>query len=134
MRRNEVEPFLLRSRQVLVATIEEDGRPQVTPVLAAYMDGHFRFTTPHETRKARNLERDPRVTLTVLGNNFWEWVSIDGKAELLRLPGSRELLRTVYERIAGKPHPDWEEYDAAMQEQDRVVVSIAVERVYPLTD
>ncbi len=43
-------------------------------------------------------------------------------------------MRTVYEQIAGKPHPDWEEYDAAMAEQQRVVVSVSVDRIYPLDD
>jgi len=40
----------------------------------------------------------------------------------------------VYERIAQKPHPDWEEYDEAMRREARVVVKITPERMYPLSD
>ena len=42
------------------------------------------------------------------------------------------LLRHVYERIRGAPHPNWDEFDAAMIRDGRVVLTITVDRIYPL--
>ena len=41
-------------------------------------------------------------------------------------------LRRVYEKIAGKPHPDWAEFGAAMRRDGRVVLAITIDRLYPL--
>ena len=38
--------------------------------------------------------------------------------------------RQVYRETAGKDHPDWEEFDQAMIDDQRVVVSIEPETVY----
>lgn len=134
VKRSEVEDFLANHGRVVVATLDLDGRSQMSLVVATYLEGHIMFTTPSGTRKARNLGRDPRVTALVLGDNFWEYLTIEGHATLDSLPQARDLMRTVYERIAGKPHPDWDEYDEAMRTEARVVVKITPERVYPLSD
>jgi PPOX class probable F420-dependent enzyme len=131
---SDVDEFLKTHGRVVVSTLDEDGRSQMSLVVATYMDGQIMFTTPSATRKARNASRDPRVTVLVLGDNFWEYVTVEGRASLTGLPESEELLRTVYERIAQKPHPDWGEYDEAMRLEDRVVFTITPERMYPLTD
>ena len=134
MKRSEVEGFLTNHGRVVVATLDADGRTQMSLVVATFMDGQIMFTTPSATRKARNLARDPRATVLVLGDNFWEYLTVEGNATLVGLPEAQSLLRTVYERIAQKPHPDWEEYDEAMRREARVVVKITPERMYPLSD
>src|SRR5947209_14910035 len=134
VKRSEVENFLTSHGRVVLATLDPDGRSQMSLVLAGYMDGQIMFTTPSGTRKARNLARDPRVTALALGDNFWEYLTIEGNATLDGLPEAQGLLRTVYEHIAGKPHPDWDEYDEAMRLEARVVVKITPERMYPLSD
>ncbi len=134
MNRSEVEGFLTTHGRVVVATLGPEGKSQMSLVLAAYMDDQIMFTTPSGTRKARNLARDPRVTVLVLGDNFWDYLTIEGNATLVGLPEAQGLLRTVYERISGKPHPDWDEYDEAMRRDDRVVVKIMPERMYPLSE
>jgi nitroimidazol reductase NimA-like FMN-containing flavoprotein (pyridoxamine 5'-phosphate oxidase superfamily) len=46
-----------------VATVLPDGRPHVVPVLAVWVDGVLHFCANPESRKARNLARDPRCTV-----------------------------------------------------------------------
>lgn len=53
-----------------LATIDADGRPHVTGVGALWVDGAFYFETGPRTRKARNIDRDPRVTLSVATDDF----------------------------------------------------------------
>jgi PPOX class probable F420-dependent enzyme len=134
MKHSEVEGFLQQHSHVVVSTLDENRRIQMSLVVATYLDGQLMFTTPSASRKARNAARDPRVTALVLGDTFWQYVTMEGSASLTRLPEAEELLRTVYERIAQKPHPDWAEYDDAMRREDRVVFRITPERMYPLTD
>ncbi len=134
MKRSEADRFVTTHGRIVVATLDTDGRTQMSLVVSTFFDGQIMFTTPSATRKARNLARDPRVTALVLGDNFWEYLTIEGNASLVGLPEARELLRTVYERIAKQPHPDWDEYDEAMRREQRVVVKITPERMYPLSE
>lgn len=134
MKRSEAEEFLQRHSHVVVSTLDKNGRIQMSLVVATYWDGQLMFTTPSSSRKARNAALDPHVTALVLGDSFWQYVTVEGTAALTRLPEAEGLLRTVYERIAQKPHPDWAEYDDAMRREDRVVFRITPERMYPLTD
>jgi nitroimidazol reductase NimA-like FMN-containing flavoprotein (pyridoxamine 5'-phosphate oxidase superfamily) len=47
-----------------LSTVRPDGRPHVTPLLAAWSLGGLCFTTGGQERKARNLERNSRCVLT----------------------------------------------------------------------
>ena len=53
-----------------LATINPDGSPHVNGVGAMWADGAFWFETGRETRKGRNLARDPRCTLSVATTEF----------------------------------------------------------------
>src|SRR5947208_12319400 len=53
-----------------LATINADGSPHVTGVGAIWVDGAFWFETGERTRKARNLARDSRCTLSVATREF----------------------------------------------------------------
>jgi len=53
-----------------LATIDSDGSPHVTGVGAIWVDGAFWFETGERTRKARNVARDSRCTLSVATREF----------------------------------------------------------------
>ncbi|MFE2754892.1 PPOX class F420-dependent oxidoreductase [Actinosynnema sp. NPDC059335] len=135
---NRFDPhaLLADSRLGVLATIKADGRPQLTPVTPAYdrEDGVIRVSTSAGTAKVANLRRDPRVALEVTSANGWEWATAEGTATIVG-PGDDphgpevEALVDYYRKAAGE-HPDWDEYRAAMVSDRRVLVTIAVERVY----
>jgi hypothetical protein len=56
-------PDAHNARTTWLATINEDGSPQVTAVGALWLDGTFWFQTGAATRKARNVERDQRCSI-----------------------------------------------------------------------
>ena len=58
-------PDAHNARTTWLATINEDGRAHVTAVGAIWLDGTFWFQTGAETRKARNVARDPRCTIAL---------------------------------------------------------------------
>ncbi len=86
--------------------------------------------------KLANLRARPQLTVTFRAG--WEWVSVEGRADLAGpddpYPGIdaerlRLLLREVFQ-AAGGTHDDWEAYDQTMAEQHRTAVLVTPTRVY----
>jgi Pyridoxamine 5'-phosphate oxidase len=53
-----------------LATVNADGSPHVTGVGGLWVEGVFWFETGPRTRKARNLARDPRCTMSIATREF----------------------------------------------------------------
>jgi PPOX class probable F420-dependent enzyme len=67
-----------------LATINPDGTPHLTGIGAMWADGSFWFETGRQTRKGRNLARDPRCTLSVATREFD--LVVEGDASLVTDP------------------------------------------------
>ena len=67
-----------------LATINPDGSPHVNGIGAQWHDGAFWFETGDGTRKARNLARDPRCTLSVSAHEFD--LVVEGEAQKVTDP------------------------------------------------
>ena len=61
-----------------LSTIDLDGRPHITAVGAFWFDDHFYFTGGPESRKIRNVERDPRCGFGVALRGYD--VALEGRA------------------------------------------------------
>lgn len=74
-----------RPRTAKLATARPDGRPHVAPVWFA-MDGEtIVFTTAETTVKARNMRREPRVSLCVDDEHPpFHFAVVEGVAEMTR--------------------------------------------------
>ncbi|MFC8305993.1 PPOX class F420-dependent oxidoreductase [Streptomyces olivaceus] len=128
--------LLAESRLGVLATIKADGRPQLSPVTPAYDPkvGVLRVSTREGLAKTANLRRDPRAALEVTAPDGRSWATAEGTATLTG-PGTDphgpevEALVEYYRAAAGE-HPDWDEYRATMVADRRVLLTIAVERVY----
>jgi hypothetical protein len=53
-----------------LATLNADGSPHVTGIGAMWADGTFWFETGRQTRKGRNVARDPRCSLSLAVEEF----------------------------------------------------------------
>src|SRR5246500_1043129 len=62
---SEPAPGAPNSRTTWLSPVNEDGSPHVTAVGALWVDGTFWFQTGPDTRKGRNVERDPRCSVAV---------------------------------------------------------------------
>jgi len=69
-----------------LATINPDGSPHVTGVGALWADGCFWFETGRQTRKGRNLARDPRCTLSMAAQEFD--LVVEGEAAVVTDPAT----------------------------------------------
>ena len=129
---DEARRFIAEHHRAVLHTFREDGSPQLSPVLVT-IDGEGRaiISTRETAMKAKNLERDPRVSVCVFTDRFFgDWVRIDGTAEVVHLPDAMELLVDYYRRAQGE-HDDWDEYREAMRDQRRVLVRISIEEAGP---
>lgn len=62
---DDVTSFLEGSRKLQLATINADGTPHLVTMFYALDEGRIAFWTYAKSQKARNLERDPRVSCLV---------------------------------------------------------------------
>lgn len=117
----------------MLATIKRDGMPQLSTIAYSYHDGVVRISTPGNTAKARNLERDSRVVLHVDGGNSGYVVAeCTGEVTAWATRSDDAVvdeLVDLYRSIAGE-HPDWEEFRAAMVSEQRAVLRLTVNRLY----
>ena len=128
----EAQEFLRTNHRGVLVTRRSDGRPQMSPVMAAVDDeGRVQISTRQTAIKTANLRRDPAASLCVIADSFFgDWVQVDGRAEIVSLPEAMELLVDYYRRISGE-HPDWGEYRAAMEREQRVLLRLTIERAGP---
>lgn len=127
---------------VVVSTVRSDGTPQTSVVNAGVM-AHpgtgadvVAFVAVGGSRKLANLrERPPAAVVARVG---WEWVAVEGDAELVGpddpaagvdAEALRLLLRAVF-TAAGGTHDDWDTYDRVMAQERRTVVLVPPRRVY----
>ncbi len=83
-----------------LATINPDGSPHVTGIGALWVDGTFWFETGIRTRKGRNLDRDPRCTLSVATRDFD--LVVEGEAHRVTDPA---VVNAMAERWAAEGWP-----------------------------
>lgn len=120
--------WLTERHQAVLVTLRSDGSAQSSNVSFAFDGELIRVSVTADRAKTHNARRDPRVILHVLGDTFWQYLSVRGEAELSEVsstPGDaagQELLET-YQAIAG-PHDDPQDYFAAMVADRRLVLRI----------
>lgn len=128
--------LLAQAKIGVLATIKANGLPQLSPVTPSY-DGQadvIRVSMTDGRAKTANLRRDPRAALEVTSADGWEWATAEGSVTLIG-PGTDphgpevEALVDYYRAAAGE-HPDWDEYRSVMVSDRRVLMTLAVERVY----
>ena len=127
--------FARDRRQGVLATIRSNGRPQLSNILFVPGDGDtLRISVTDDRAKTANLRRDPRASLYVVGETFWQYVVIEAVAELTPVaadPHDATVDALVeYYRLGSGEHPDWEEYRAAMVSDRRLVLTLRPERAY----
>ncbi len=116
----------------VLATVRKDGMPQMSPVAAAVdAEGRVVVSSRETAYKVRNLRRDPRAWLCVFPDAFYgPWVQVEGHVDVLSLPEAMEPLVEYYRSVAGE-HPDWDEYRAAMQAEQRCLIRVSLTRAGP---
>src|SRR5215213_316807 len=102
MTNEEALAFVRKNSRAVLATIKRDGRPQMSHVSYTLDDdGRIKVSVTRDRAKTRNLLRDPRATLAIVSENWYEYLVIEGTCEVIEENVLPEL-RRVYERIRGE--------------------------------
>ena len=120
---------------VLVTLKQSDGRPQLSNVAYAVIDGRVRVSVTDDRAKTANLRRDPRVALHVTSDDFWTYVVAEGDAELSPVAADPDddtatALLELYTAVAGD-HDDPATFRRDMVREGRLQVSFAPSGLYP---
>jgi PPOX class probable F420-dependent enzyme len=129
---DEARAFLRTNHRAVLATMRRDGTPQLSPVACTVDDSGAAVVSTRETAaKTRNVRRDPRAWLCVMSDGFYgQFVQVEGTATVTSLPEAMDGLINYYRSISGE-HPDWDDYRAAMEREQRVVIRLELTRAGP---
>ncbi len=117
---------LLRGKNFChVATLRSDGSVHGVPVWVDAEDGQPLLNTAEGRVWPRNLERDPRVTLTVVDSeNPYEYLEVRGKVSERTHEGADEHI----DKLA-KKYLDAESYPYRQPGEQRVIIRVEPEHV-----
>jgi PPOX class probable F420-dependent enzyme len=109
-----------------VATVRADGTIHGTPVWVDVQDGVPTLNTAEGRAWPRNLERDPRVTLTVQNlENPYEYVEIRGRVSERTHDGADEHIDALAKKYMGV-----DEYPMRQPGEQRVIIRVEPEHIY----
>jgi PPOX class probable F420-dependent enzyme len=114
---------------VRTATVDADGMPRVVPTWFVVDDGVLLFTPRSASVLWQNLERDPRLGLSIDDEAPpYRKVTLQGRAHVVHPAGEDEAWREVYLRIAGRyiPADDAARYVYGTVDQPRPLVGVAL--------
>jgi PPOX class probable F420-dependent enzyme len=104
-----------------VATILPDGSPHSVPVWVGLEEGRVAFLTNPGSRKARNLDRDPRLCISLTENGKpTTMAQIRGRvSERREGDAAFEIVDRISEKYIGGPYPLREDRVVFLVEPDR---------------
>jgi PPOX class probable F420-dependent enzyme len=129
---DDARAVIREQHHAVLATMRRDGTPQLSPVAATVdADGRVVVSSRETAVKTKNVRRDPRAWLCVFSDGFFgRWVQVEGTVEVVSLPAAMDGLVEYYRSVAGE-HDNWDEYRAAMQSEQRVLIRLELTRAGP---
>ena len=106
-----------------VVTVNRDGSPQVTMVYLDEIEGDMAFATTRDRVKFRNLERDPRIIVSVQNvDRPGQYLLVHGRAVLEEDP-SLAFTNSVNVKFTGQ------QYTPRDEAEQRVIVRVDADRL-----
>lgn len=115
-------------KHAALITLRKDGRAQSSDIVYVIENGKFVISLTESRAKTKNMRRDNRIVLHISAPDEWSYLSFDGTVELSAATtavddATNDALVKYYEDISGGPHPDWDEYRAAMVREQRLLAT-----------
>ena len=108
-----------------LATIMEDGTPQVTPVWCEFDGTHVLFNSAKGRVKDKNVRRNPHVAITVQDpDNPYRYVAVRGSVVEITESGADAHIDALTKRYIGQP-----KYPYRGPGEVRVIYKIRPDRV-----
>jgi len=111
-----------------VSTVMPDGSPQLTQTWVDTDGANIVINTVQGNQKARNVERDPRVAVTVSDPaNPSRYFAVRGRVTAATTQGGTEHIERLAQRYLGGPYP-W--YGG--RDQVRLVLTVTAEKIHTM--
>ena len=121
----ELQQLLWKRVICFFATIMPDGSPQMTRTWIDTDGTHILINTVEGYQKHRNVERDPRVMISVLDSAHLERaISIRGRVVEITKEGAELHFKQLIQRNLGQ-----EEYRYGKPGQERILLKIAPQKI-----
>ena len=128
----DVNEFLAGIKMAVMATINHDGSPHLSPNWYYYNEERLFFVTTKERKKFFNLKRDQRMSVCVYEPPLAsDYVVVQGTATIDDLVPTSELWGTA--RLVIERYVDAAEVDAYVERwktEPRILVAITPEKIY----
>jgi PPOX class probable F420-dependent enzyme len=102
----ELERFVAAARPAVVGTVRPDGSPVTSAVWYGWDKGRVLLSMDADGPRIRNLRNNPRVALTILGESWYDQVSLLGAVAEVRDDPDLADLDTLSIRYDGVPYPE----------------------------
>ncbi|HEU5453239.1 MAG TPA: PPOX class F420-dependent oxidoreductase [Terriglobales bacterium] len=108
-----------------LATVMEDGSPQVTPVWCDYDGSNVLINTARGRMKDKNMRRNPRVSLSIMDpENPYRYLEIRGKVSEATEQGADQHIDKMAKKYLGA-----DKYPYRSANEVRVIFKIRPEKV-----
>lgn len=109
-----------------LATVLPDGAPHTVPIWIGTHGDRIVFLTSPDSRKARNLRRDPRMALSIApADNPFEPVVVRGRVvEWLNGEGAWQIIDGLSTKYTDAPYPRSETRVVAVIQPERQTVGV----------
>jgi PPOX class probable F420-dependent enzyme len=114
----ELERFLADSRIAVIATVRRDGSPATTPCWFDLQGERIVITMYAVARRLHNLRRDPRVSMTIVGENTFQHLSFSGHVVEMWDDPDMQVLDRLSMRYTGATWPERQPCVSALVEID----------------
>ncbi|MEZ4861586.1 MAG: PPOX class F420-dependent oxidoreductase [Caldilineaceae bacterium] len=89
-----------------VATVNDEGVPQVTPVWVEYDGEHVLINSARGRKKDRNLRAHPQVALSIQDpDNSYRYVGLQGKVVEVTEEGGYDHINKLSHKYTGNDYP-----------------------------
>jgi PPOX class probable F420-dependent enzyme len=91
-----------------LATLMQDGSPQVTPVWVDYDGEHVLVNTAANRQKDHNLQRDGRIAMSIIDpDNAYRYLEVRGKVVERTTQGADAHIDSLAKRYLGQDKYPW---------------------------
>lgn len=117
--------LLRKPSPCFIATTMPDGSPQLTQTWVGTDGERILINTVEGYQKVKNVERDPRVAVTVADPaDVTNYFSVRGRVVDITAKGGTESIEELAQKYIGGPYP-W----FGGRDQVRVILTIEVEKI-----
>ena len=124
----EQEHIIREERLAILATLQRDGTPQLSPINYVYQDDQILISTTRDRAKCRNVRRNSQVSLCILRQGGRPYVTVFGQAQVEEADIA-ERTAAIFRSISDRPLPD--KFGELLAQQGRVLIVVTPERFVP---